>query len=182
MTIAGFHTKHELSELADTFDGFVQSMIATIRDHFAAWQAASPTEAAAWKDRWEVFYPRWYAALQAARAAAKPLVSWDVETAEPDYQALVIAYNPADGDPYGFPALDRDLRALAGAGGAMPAPSYTVAQPTAPDADLGAYKAADAGLKEVQALAKAATPSVGTTIAIAAVALVALALFVKVAK
>lgn len=182
MTIAGFHTKHELGDLVAALDGQVQTMIGAIRSGFDAWNRASPGAAGAWKARWEVFYPRWVAAVAEARDASQPLISADVETAEPDYLALQAAFHGAfDGDPFGFPALDRDLRAKAGAGGAVAAPTYDVAQPTAPDADLAGFQAADSAAKALEKVAAGATSP--KTLIVAGLALaVGLGLVLKVAK
>ena len=155
MTILGKHTQRELSELVNNFDGFVAAMQHTIdTGGLDSWQLAAPLDANAWRADWARFLARYHPAAAAARAAVGTTLAWDVLTAEPEYQALVVAFKPSDGAPTSFDELDRRLR-VANA----QAPDYAPTQPTAPDADLGAYKAADAGLQALGSLAQAAKAS-----------------------
>lgn len=182
MTIMGSHTAHELSELLDNFEGFVSSVAKAYADGWHTWAYNDPAAADDWTRDWDSFRARWAKASTAAHAAVDAgkasFLGWDASTNEAAYQALLLAYKPSDGDPTSLPDLDRRWRAA----GKAPPPVYVAIQPTAPDADLGAYKAADAGLKEVQAIAKAAMPST-TKLVIAAVGFAVLAgIIVKVAK
>jgi hypothetical protein len=197
MTINSKHTVHELSELLDNLDGFARSMRDLVsRGDWATWSSNDPAGADDWRRDWDSFSARWALASGAAhRTVADGLANlrgWDLTTDEPAYQVLLRAFKPSDGDPTSFDDLDRRWR-VAQAKGAPPAPVYVTTQPTAPDADLGAYQAADAGVKLVQAVAQQAaaaageaakglTPSTGTLIVGGIAIAVLLGIALKVAK
>lgn len=214
MTIGGQHTLHELSDLVTNLDSFVATMSASDANSWQTWSANDPAAADDWQRDWQSFVNRWGAASQAAHGAisnmtgagpstlgdalAAPIsglvedfaivtggqAPWDTITNEPLYQATLLAYDPGNGDPTAFPDLDRRWSAQTVA----PQPVYTVTQPTAPDADLGAYKAADKGVQAVQAIAskagalvKSALPPTWVMVAGAAAALALLYLVAKAA-
>lgn len=184
MTISGQHTLHELADLLSNFDSFAATLAAAHDSGWQAWSATDPAAADDWQRDWDSFVARWTPASQTAHARIQTVSTGDVALAglsaaltdplgglkvlyaeatgtqtdldkvtdEALYQATLAAWNPSDGDPTGFDELQRRW----GAQKAAPQPTYTVTQPTAPDADLGAYKAADKGVQAVQRVAQQA--------------------------
>lgn len=194
MTIAGSHTVAELRDVLNAYN-YQQDQLAKAadggRDNWVA------KDAAGW-NQWKADYDSWNASYQPVRDAANTLLAatatmlQNVTTCEPQYQALATAFAPM---------ADLDRRFRQGPSAAV-APSYDQnPQPTAPDADLGAYQASDAatrampdavktgiatfapGLVPQTADAKNYTPiSTTTWVLLAAGLVVGLGVVIKVAK
>lgn len=140
MTVLGAHTVAELRDLLNAYNyqqGELEKAADGARDHWVSQDAAGWTQ-------WKADYDSWNASYQPVRTAANTLLAatattlQNVVTAEPQYQDLAKAFAPM---------ADLDRRFRQGPAAAV-APSYGAnPQPTAPDADLGAYKATDAGTR-----------------------------------
>lgn len=187
MTILGAHTLHELSDLLVNLNGFVTDMGKTYDAGWADWSNKQPAEADDWKRDWTSFMNRWTPVMSDAVSKVEDgkssTLGWDLTTDENTYQSVLLAYKPSDGDPTSFDDLDRRLRA---GKDAPPPPVYHVVPPSAPDSDLGAYKAADQGVKAVQTTVSAAKstlmPSTKNLIIGGTIAAVVLGIIVKIAK
>lgn len=151
MTVLGQHTVNETLDLIRAKD--------TETGAYGSERAALPSAPdATWDDDWATLLSKYTAAKsdfdleRTTVTAATPLVSDDWRTTETTYQGILRSLQQVDGTVSPGDLQDLANRFLA-AGGKAPDVGKAI-QPTAPDADLNAYKAADAG---VQDIAKAGT-------------------------
>jgi hypothetical protein len=182
MTILGKHTISELRDLLKAYDYQFDELSRAFDTASSEWANADTGG----RDTWKRDFDAWNASTwQPARNRANTSLAGtatslqDITTDEPTYQATATAFAP-------LVDFDRRLRTAPKAAAAY-APDYkSNPQPTAVDADLGAYKSADASTKVIEAAAKAANPLAGLSttqkILYGAAAFVGLALFVKIAK
>jgi hypothetical protein len=150
MTLLGSHTAHELSVDMLNWQGFVTSMATSVAIDGDKWKAADPGGWAAWSHDWQAFRSQWDAAVARAQsivdAAQSSVLGWDYTPVESDYVATLNAYqNGPVPSPGGYDDLYRRWTAAAKA--PPIAVAVTIDPNAAPDADLNAYKAADATLK-----------------------------------
>jgi len=144
MTILGQHTGGELRDLLRAYDYQLAQLQEAAAAAAPAWSRSDPGE----HDRWTADFAAWQASYHPVRqTAADSIAGWfevdATDTRETEYQALAAAFAPlAD--------FDRRMRAAPAA--ASSAPTYpNNPQPSAPDADRGAYVAVDAGIAAMPA-------------------------------
>lgn len=166
MTIAGFHTVHELSDLWSAYSFELAALNAAATEATAAWRAADPTGYAAFSAAQSKFQalvngtivPRLSPVFAGASKTSTP--SWDstpaLDTSGDVFDWLVTQWSDGDATTEGgFNALDKMMRASPVA---ALAPTYKgLPQPTAPNFDLRLYGLADAAWKQVKALVKSGT-------------------------
>ena len=166
MTIAGFHTVHELSDLWSAYSFELAALNAAAAQATTAWRAADPTGYAAFS----VLQTKFQALVSgtivprlspvSAGASKTSVPNWDatpaLDTSGDVFDWLVTEWAGDESTGgQGFNDLDRMFRASPVA---SLAPSYKgMPQPTAPDFDLKAYGLADAAWKQVKNLAAKGT-------------------------
>lgn len=162
MTFLNHHTVAELRDWLAAIDYQVNQVAAAYVAFVPTWQAKDATAYAEWAADWQRFQTRYAAAhAKAQRAIARAFGMPDsVSPVEDEWQEVLHALSrtagvSAKGD---FQDLHDRLVAVLG----KPIDLSKTPQPTATDADLDAYKAADAAIKAGEAAVRSVTPSRGT--------------------
>jgi hypothetical protein len=179
VTILGQHTAHELTDLLDAYDYQLGQLDAAGQRVSATWMAADDAGYLGWIADLASFKARYVPVAAKGRASAAACLLQDTGLVEDDWIACTVAFSPLN-------ALDLRMR-QAPAAVAAQAPTYPAnPQPTAPDADLGAFKAADVATRGIDAAVKAAgsslMPSTKTLVIAGVCAALGLGLVLKVAK
>lgn len=156
MTIGGLHTVAELQDWIAGLDFQIGTVTAAVMS-----RGYAHPDFAAWSADWNAMLARYGAAHADAERAIDVAGGWyeppaEVLPAEREWQAVERALNP---DP-GGPAAPRNYQGLYNRASAMTGPidlSKTPQPRRGTDADLGAYKAADAGARAAEKAAGAAS-------------------------
>jgi hypothetical protein len=162
MTVLGRHSVGELRDWLASID-YEMAQIASAYGLFApVWQAQDPGSHQDWAADWAALQTRYGAARGRAqsllaRARLELGIPDSVLPAEDEWQAVRHALARTPGQVAKGDLQDLYAR-LEGAQG-KPVDVSRVPQPTAPDADLAAFKAADATIRAGESAARQITPS-----------------------
>ncbi len=145
MTILNQHTVHELDDLVKALS-YQVAQVTSAYQQCASWKVRDPQGYAAWASDLSKATATWARVSHAAMKVIglTPHLGWDVVPAEGDYQAVAKAFEP-------FEDLIRTFIRESQCTLSMP----SVPQPTAPDADLVAFKATDSATRWIDKEAKA---------------------------
>ena len=151
MSVLGKQTVAELKDLLAAKDYTVGQLDRAYADFAPSWVNRDPQGFTDWTSDWNALHRRYESARASAQRAidlAKVNVLGDsLIVADVEYHGMLTALKQVDGT-----ITKGDLQELVNritAAGKAPDLSQTP-QPTAQDADLGAYKAADAAVKVVE--------------------------------
>lgn len=155
MTVLGKQTVAELKDLLAAKDYTVGQLDRAYADFAPTWVNRDPTGFVDWTTDWNAFHGRYEGARTAAQRAIEFAklnpVGDSLLVADTEYQGVLRALKQVDGT---ITKGDlQDLYNRIAAAGKTPDVSHTP-QPVAPDADLRAYKAADATVKAVETIGK----------------------------
>jgi hypothetical protein len=160
MTVLGQQTVAELRDLLAAKDYTVRQIEQAYAEFAPSWSSRDAAAATQWKADWTAFRKRYDVARAGAQHAidfAKLTpVSDSLLPADSEFQAVLRALKQVDGT---ITKGDlQDLYSRISSAGKAPDVSQTP-QPTAPDADLRAYKAADTAVKTVEQAERAVAKS-----------------------
>ena len=165
MTVLGHHTVGELRDWLAAID-YQAAQVASAYAAFApTWQVQDAPAHREWAGEWTSLQSRYGAARARAqgaitRAKLEIGIPDSMIPVEDEWQGVLhaLAKTPGTSAKSDFQDLYNRLVAAQG----KPIDMSKIPQPTAVDADLSAYKAADTVIKTGEAVARKVTPSKGT--------------------
>jgi hypothetical protein len=165
MTFLGHHALGELRDWLAAID-YEAGQIGSAYAAFApTWQAQDPVAHRAWLGDWQSLQSR-YGVARAKAQSAIGHARWEVGVpdsmipVEDEWQGVLHALSKTPGATGTGDFQDLYNRLTAAQG--RPVDMSKLPQPTAADADLTAYKAADTVIRAGEAVARQITPSKGT--------------------
>ena len=165
MTVLGHHTVGELRDWLAAID-YEAAQVASAYAAFAStWQAQDAPAHHEWAAEWKSLQARYGVARARAqgaimRAQLEIAIPDSVIPVEDEWQAVLHALSKTPGTTTKSDFQDLYNRLVAAQG--KPIDMSKIPQPTAVDADLSAYKAADTVIRTGEAVARKVTPSKGT--------------------
>jgi hypothetical protein len=165
MTVLGHHTVAELRDWLSALD-YQAGQIANAHGAFApTWKVRDAAALSHWEEDWQAFVARYGAARAKARAA---IARAQFEIGVPD--SLIPVEDEWNGVQHALTKTPgttskgdfQDLYNRLAAAQAKPIDMSATPQPTATDADLNVFKAADATIRAGEAAGRELAPSKGT--------------------
>ena len=165
MTILGHHTVAELRDWLAAVDYQANQIAGSFKSFAPTWSAHDGATARDWSSDWSAFLSRYRTAraralLVIGRAQVELGIPDSVIPVEDEWQGVqnALARTPGSIAKGDF----QDLYNRLSAAQAKPIDMSATPQPTAVDADLGAYKAADAVIRAGENVARTVAPSKST--------------------
>lgn len=152
MTLFGSHVVSEVSDLLNVWDARILQLQDQANAYYDTWEAKDKTGHADWMADWDKLVARWTPAKGHAKTIilATPQMQ-DYTPAEGVYQELLNALAPGQTGHINKGDFDDLSARMTAAGKPAVYTGAANAQPSAVDVDLGTYKAADTGVKAVEA-------------------------------
>ena len=155
MTLFGAHVVSEVSDLLNVWDARILQLQDQANAYYDTWEKKDAAGHADWMKDWDALVARWAPAKDHAKTIilATPHMQ-DYTPAENVWQELLNALAPGQTGHINKGDFDDLSARMTAAGKPAVYTGAANAQPTAVDADLGAYKAADTAVKGIDAAGK----------------------------